>query len=277
LETTWPGLTSCLQNSPTNPWPGPPPSPSAAWTPRSAGGACPTARRWWCGRPRPPGVCSAVLMSPRTAGLGPTSAAERSPSPCKWIEPGPFWGLREVVDRARRTAGVTPAAPPPCRAPRPSSLASVMALSVLLRISARRLLQLVVAFHLAQQLGEPLPHLQQLAQRAHLLGHAGRLEVVDVLEVQLHGEFLVLPVNRSCTFRPARGSCLASTPLKVVAVDGDELALLDRPQRRLRLARQVGQDADDERQLDFLGRAEGFRRRRWICTRGMRTRSSLCC
>src|SRR5207244_656417 len=46
--------------------------------------------------------------------------------------------------------------------------------------------------------------------------------------------------------------------VEVVAVDGDDLAVLEGLEGLLRLAGQVGQDADDERQLDLLHGAVGF-------------------
>src|SRR5205085_460047 len=54
-----------------------------------------------------------------------------------------------------------------------------------------QLLQRVVAFHLAQELGELLAHLQHLVEDRHLLGDAGRVEVGHAAEVQLDVELLV--------------------------------------------------------------------------------------
>src|SRR5262249_51490444 len=51
---------------------------------------------------------------------------------------------------------------------------------------------------------------------------------------------------------------LGQDVIEVVPVDVHGLPLLERTQRRRRLAGQVGQDADDERQLDLLHRPVGL-------------------
>src|SRR5580693_3150623 len=117
--------------------------------------------------------------------------------------------------------------------------------------------EVVVAVELREQVVQALARLEQLAQRLELLHDALGTQILDFPEVELDAElarvlpFLELVVDVEGQARSDRAHDL----VEVVAVELDELALLERRQRLLGLAREVGQDAHDERQLLHLDRA----------------------
>ncbi len=122
----------------------------------------------------------------------------------------------------------------------------------------QELVELIVAFQTGEQLRQLMAHVQKLLERPNLLGDAGRLEIVDVLEVQLDRQ---LAVRVGQHVRHAQGQAHprpGHDVVEVVAVDVDGLAFLERRQRLFGLPRQIGQDADHERQLDLLHGPAGF-------------------
>ena len=140
----------------------------------------------------------------------------------------------------------------------PSSLARAMAFSVLLSTSASSCSSLSLPSILLSSWVSRCRMSSSSLRRGHLLGDVGRLEVVDVLEVQLDGQLGVLVGQLVLDLHGHPRRRLGQHVVEVVAVDVDELALLERLERLLGLRRQVGHDADDERQFDLLHRAVGF-------------------
>src|SRR4051794_39954911 len=118
--------------------------------------------------------------------------------------------------------------------------------------------EVVVAVEFGDEVVQALARFEELAQRLDLLHERLRPEVADVRELQLDHQLAVVvlqPVrNGEGQTRPDR----LHHVVEVVAVDLHELARLDRRRRVLGLARQVGQDADDERELLLLDRAAGL-------------------
>ena len=119
----------------------------------------------------------------------------------------------------------------------------------------QQLLELVVAVHLVEQVRQPLADLQQLAERLDLPGDLLGLEV-GACCLNFSSTSILLPSSWSAlsTWIASRGLVAGQDLVEVVAIDLDELALLQPGQRLLGLAREVGQDADDERQLLLLDR-----------------------
>src|SRR5947209_4721004 len=89
-----------------------------------------------------------------------------------------------------------------------------------------QLLQLVVAVHLVDQVGQPVPRLQQLAQGLDLLDDLLRLEVVHVAELQLDVDLRAVPLEGVVRLERQPGLHPRQHLVEVVAVDLHELAVL---------------------------------------------------
>ena len=110
-------------------------------------------------------------------------------------------------------------------------------------------LQLVGAVDLGQEVAQLVAGLQQCAQRRHLLGDACRLEVLDRVELEIDRHLAAVVRERVVDPEVQAGGHAGHDVVEVVAVDLDELAIRQRPQRLRRIAGEVAHDADDERQL----------------------------
>ena len=112
-----------------------------------------------------------------------------------------------------------------------------------------RLFQFVGAIHLAHEVAQLGAGLQQCPQRRDLLRDAGRLEVLDRIELEIDGHFaavlgkLVVDAHLQARGHPGHDV------VEIVPVDLDELAIGQRAQRLRRIAGEIAHDADDERQL----------------------------
>ena len=136
-------------------------------------------------------------------------------------------------------------APPPM----PSSADSRFSSSVFCRTRSSTALEVVGAVDLGQQVAELVARLQQLSQRLDLLGDVRRLEVVHRVELELDGHLAAVALERVLDRRFSPGVMLPHHVVEVVAVDLDELAVLERLERLGRVAGEVAHHADDERQL----------------------------
>ena len=101
-------------------------------------------------------------------------------------------------------------------------------------------------------------HFQEFFERADLLGDAGRLEIVHILEVQLDGQLGIVAGQPVLNFHGQARRSFVQNLVEIVPVDGGELSFLHRPEGLLGLPRKVGHDAHHEGQLDFLHGAAGF-------------------
>ena len=112
-----------------------------------------------------------------------------------------------------------------------------------------RLFQLLGAIHLAHEVAQLGAGLQQRAQRRDLLRDAGRLEILDRIELEIDGHFAAvlgkLVVDAHLQPRGHPGHDI----VEIIPVDLDELAIGQRAERLRRIAGEVAHDADDERKL----------------------------
>ena len=113
----------------------------------------------------------------------------------------------------------------------------------------QQVLQVVGAVDLGQQVAELVAGLQQLAQRLDLLDDfAGSKSSIE-LNLSCTAISLPSPLSVFSTLQVQARASSGHHVVEVVAVDLDELAVLQRLERLGRVAGEVAQDADDERQL----------------------------
>ena len=103
-----------------------------------------------------------------------------------------------------------------------------------------------------------LARLEKALERRDLIDDAARLEILDRFELEVDDHFRTVFRQRVLDAElQARGHA-ANDLIEVVAVDLDELAVLQRRQRLGRIAGEITHDADDERQLLDFDRALGL-------------------
>ncbi len=121
--------------------------------------------------------------------------------------------------------------------------------SVFCKTCSRTLSRSSRAVDLGQQVAELVASLQQLPQRLDLLDDVGRLEVFHRVELQLHGQFAAVALERVLDAHVQPGRHPRHDLVEVVAVDLDELAVLERLERLGRIAGEIAQHAHDEGQF----------------------------
>src|SRR5215813_6716455 len=114
------------------------------------------------------------------------------------------------------------------------------------------LFQLVVAVHLREQVRQPLAGFDQPAQRLDLIDYVVGMKIIQLVEFQFDVELAAvvgdLVVHAIGQARFHSGHDL----VEIVAVNLDELSILELGQRLLLLARIIADDAHQERQLFHL-------------------------
>src|SRR5262245_20771078 len=118
----------------------------------------------------------------------------------------------------------------------------------------RELNKPLVAVDLAHEVLESLPRVEEPAQRLDLLDDLVGGEVVDVVEPQLDEQLRPVVLQRVVDLVGEPGLGGRQDLVEIVAIDLDELAVLEPGQRLLGLAGEVGEDAHHERQLLQLDR-----------------------
>ena len=118
--------------------------------------------------------------------------------------------------------------------------------------------QFLGAVDLGQQVAEFVAGFQQLAQRLDLLDDVGGIEVVQRAELQLDGHLAAVALQRVFHLQVQARRHPRHDLVEVVAVDLDELAVLQGLQRLGRVAREIAQNADDEGKLLLHDRPLGF-------------------
>nr|GEU28409.1 hypothetical protein [Tanacetum cinerariifolium] len=118
--------------------------------------------------------------------------------------------------------------------------------------------ELVIAIEFSEQVAQLLAHFEQLGQSRYLLHDRLGMKIVEGLEVQFDLQAAVLAGQRVRHRQVQARRDLLHHFIKIVAVDVDQAARLELGRRHQRLARQVGQQAHDQRQFLLLDGATDF-------------------
>jgi len=108
-----------------------------------------------------------------------------------------------------------------------------------------------VAVHVGDEVRELRARFEQLVERVHLARHGRRREVVHAFEGDVHRQAALAREHVRHADRDTRLDGLHAI-VEVIDIDAQELALIDRGQQLLVVARQIRHHAHDERDLHFF-------------------------